>query len=374
MSTTPDEPAADPLSCCEEARRLAEAGEIDRAGELFDGVLRLGDTPYRARAALGLAVVREDVGDVNGARDADWTAIQTRDREYAPRAACHLALSHERAGDVGKAREAWLIAVDFGNPFYLPPACLALGRLADDDGDHASARYWWERVIEAGDAEHAALAADFLGHRLLERGEASAARDVLAATLRLIDRESAPGTYARLAVLLGLAHLDQAIGAFGSALDGAAEPTGTPSAVELLARILPLRDRTAEAAEVWRRGLADQRISTAVRDRLRRGFGPAEEDGEPWWEPQVEQAIMDGRLPLLAGELFGALDHMYALAALRCAGRSPDGTGDDNPLRQIVRVPSDYGWGPALHDSFADRLREAMGDDAPGLPPDWPNE
>jgi tetratricopeptide (TPR) repeat protein len=374
MSTTPDEPATDPLSCCEEARRLAEAGEIDRAGELFYGVLRLGDTPYRARAALGLAVVREDAGDVNGARDADWTAIQTRDREYAPRAACHLALSHERAGDIDRAREAWLIAVDFGNPFYLPPACLALGRLADDDGDHASARYWWELVIEAGDAEHAALAADDLGHRLLERGEASAARDVLAATLRLIDRESAHGTYARLAVLLGLAHLDQAIGAFDSALGGAAEPTGTPSAVELLARILPLRDRTAEAAEVWRRGLADQRISAAVRDRLRRGFGPAEEDGEPWWEPRVEEAIMDGRLPLLAGELFGALDHMYALAALRCADRSPDGTGDDDPLRQILRVPNDYGWGSALHESFADRLREAMGDDAPDLPPDWPNE
>jgi tetratricopeptide (TPR) repeat protein len=372
VSSGSGEAAADPSSCCAEARRLAESGELEAAGELFQRVLDSGaSAALRAHAALGLAVVRADAGDVNGARDADWVAIQTRDPEYAPRAAYHLALSHEHAGDREKAREAWLIAVDFGNPAYLAPACLALARFADEDGDAVAARRWLARVIETGEPAHAAVAAYDLGHRLLERGETARARDVLAAALRLVDRDADPRTYARLAVSLGISYLDQAIGAFGSVLDGpdgadAADPDATPLAVELLARTLPLRDRAAEATEVWRRGLDDERISASVRDRLRREFPEPETEGL-WWEPYVEEAIRTGGLPALAGELFGALDHMYALAALQYVDEPLDLLG------RIIGVPSEYDWGRGLHDSFAERLRQALGPDAPELPPTWPD-
>ncbi|WP_242909872.1 tetratricopeptide repeat protein [Actinomadura terrae] len=370
--TEPADPASatdDPARLCEEARTLAEGGSADRAALLFERVLALGDTPYRARAALGLAVVLDDAGEVARARDADRAAIATGDPEYGPRAAYHLALTHERAGEPGGAAPAWQAVVDFGNPAYLPPAHLALARIADDEGDAEAARGHWEAVVATGDPEYAPPAAHDLAQRLLERGEPAAAQRVLTAGLRLIDRAGAPYAYARLATLLGIAYLDQAIAAFAASLgdpSAPADPEVGPLATELLARTLPLRGRGAEAGEVWRRGLSDPGVAGQVRARLRRDFGADEEDADPadlWWEPVVEQSVTDGTLPALAGEAFGALDHMYALLAVRYADdpreRRPGETHE--VLGRAVDVPSDYPWGPLLHESFAERLRLAMG-------------
>ncbi|CNG10677.1 Uncharacterised protein [Mycobacterium tuberculosis] len=367
MSELPDE-TSDPAQMCEEARGLAENGEAGRAALLFEQVLAMGETPCRARAALGLAVVLDDAGEVERAREADGVAIATGDPEYGPRAAYHLALTHERAGEPERAASAWGAVVDFGNAAYLPPAHLALARIADDAGDFDAAREHWEAAVGTGDAEYGPLAAHDLAQRLLERGDPARAQRILAAGLRLIDRAAAPHAYARLAVALGISYLDQAIGAFGAAL--AAEPPDPeagPLATELLARTLPLRGRGAEAGEVWRRGLADPGIAPQVRARIRRDFG--EEDGEAdlWWEPVVEQAVSDGTLPALAGEAFGALDHMYALLAVRYAERRADGAHE--VLGGAVRVPSGYPWGPLLHESFAERFRLAMGTPVP----DWPD-
>lgn len=380
MSELPDETSVsdDPARLCEEARALAENGEGERAAALFRRVLGAGETPERARAALGLAVVLDDAGDAEGAREADRAAIATGDPEYGPRAAYHLALTHERAGEHDRAEPAWRTVVDFGNPAYLPPAHLALARIADDAGDLDAAREHWEAVIGTGDPEYGPLAAHDLAQRLLERGEPARAQRALTAGLRLVDRDTAPYAYGRLAVALGIAYLDQAIGAFGAALDaspaeGAADPDAAPLATELLARTLPLRGRGAEAREVWRRGLADPGVAGQVRARLRRDFGDDADPGDLWWEPVVEQAVSDGTLPALTGEAFGALDHMYALLAVRYAEDPPgtDGSGTRDAVGGAVRVPSDYAWGPLLHESFAERLRLATG--APALPPGWPD-
>ncbi|WP_018656228.1 tetratricopeptide repeat protein [Actinomadura flavalba] len=363
MTETPD--AAE---WCERARRLAEDGEPDRAAELFARVLGLGDGPYRARAALGLAVVLDDAGDVAGARAAGRTAIATGDPEYGARAAYHLALGHERAGERDEAAPVWRTVLEFGTPEYLPPAHLALARLADDRGDFDAAREHWEEAIGTGDAEYGTLAAHDLAQRLLERGEAARAQRVLTAGLKLIDRDAAPYAYARLAVALGIACLDQAIGAFGAALgDGPADPEVGPLATELLARTLPLRGRDEEARDAWRRGLADPGVAGQVRARLRRDFADDADTDDPadlWWEPVVERAAADGALPVLTGEAFGALDHMYALLAVRHAedpsGETP--AAAHAALTEAVRVPAAYPWGPLLEESFAERLRLALGD------------
>ncbi|WP_119730430.1 tetratricopeptide repeat protein [Thermomonospora amylolytica] len=370
MSTTPDEATADPSLLCEEARRLAEGGEPEAAARLFEQVLRMGEGPHRARAALGLAVVLDDVGDVAGARDADWIAIGTEDPEYGPRAAYHLALLHERAGERDEAARAWRTVVDFGNPGYLPPALLALAQLADEDGDFETARGWWERVIETGNPQYAPVAAHDLAQRLLERGEPARAQRVLTAALRMIDRETSPYAYARLATAIGIAYLDQAIGAFRTVLEdeeAATDPEVGPLATELLARTLPLRGRTEEAGEVWAQGLTRSAVAGQVRARLRRGFGERDEDAEiPWWEPVVESAVADGSLPALTGEVFGALDHIYALAALRhVQGPAGDPAETHQVLGEAVRVPDDYWWGGLLHESFDDRARRALGPDTP---------
>ena len=178
----------------------------------------------------------------------------------------------------------------------------------------------------------------------------------------------------------GMGYLDQAIDAFSRGCESA-DGEIVPLAIELLARTLPLRERDADAALVWQRGLEDPdpAVRTAVRTRLRRAFGgdevPPGNDGEPptWWEEFVEAAVCYGTLPLLANELFGALDQIYSLAAMPLA----QGGGRARDLREIllsaVRVPSQYAWGPELHESFRVRLREAMGASSDVLPADWPD-
>ncbi|TDC95280.1 tetratricopeptide repeat protein, partial [Actinomadura sp. 7K507] len=255
MSESAEPVADDPEQLCEEARNLAESGEAERAALLFEKVLALGGTPFRAQAALGLAVVLDDSGDVERAREADRAAIATGDAEYGPRAAYHLALTHERAGEHGEAAPAWRVVVDFGNDAYLPPAHLALARIADDAGDFGAAREHWEAVLGTGDPEYGPPAAHDLAQRLLERGDPARAQRVLTAGLKLIDRGADSYAYARLAVALGISYLDQAIGSFGAALgEEPADAEVGPLATELLARTLPLRGRAAEAGGVWRRG------------------------------------------------------------------------------------------------------------------------
>jgi len=177
----------------------------------------------------------------------------------------------------------------------------------------------------------------------------------------------------------GMGHLDQAIAAFSRGCESG-DAGVMPLAIELLARTLPLRGRDADAALVWQRGLedSDPAVSTAVRTRLRRAFGGDEapdEDGatSTWWENFVESAVLYGTLPLLTNEVFGALDQMYSLAALPLA----QGGGRARDLREIllsaIRVPSEYAWGPDLHQSFHQRLKEAMGADGDVLPANWPD-
>jgi tetratricopeptide (TPR) repeat protein len=372
MTTPPDETAASPSTRLDEARGHAEEGRLDRAAELFRAVLAAGDTSERAQAALGLAVVLEGAGDHDGAREADRVAIDTGDPEYGARAAYHLALSWDRSGDRERAREAWQIVVDFGNAAYLPPALLALAQIADEEGDAAQACEWWERVIATRDERCAPMAAHDLALRLLDWGEPARAQRALDGALEVLDRKQDPQTHARLAVNLGIAHLEQAIAAFGSVTPtDEADPEVVPLAIELLARTLPLRGRDASAQDVWRRGLADPELGEHVRARLRRTF--AADGGEHlWWEDDIEAALRAGALPVLTGEVFGALDHMYALAAMRYAeGR--EGLSEDayDLLGQLVRVPAGYPWGEALRESFTERLREAMGPHAPALPSDW---
>jgi hypothetical protein len=160
----------------------------------------------------------------------------------------------------------------------------------------------------------------------------------------------------------GIAFLEQAIAAFTQAAESGA-PDIVPLAVELLARTLPLRERDEESAEVWQHGLEhpDPAIAEAVRERLRRAFGTDEADESPWWEGFVESAVCHGTLPLLTNEVFGALDHMYALAAVPLARGGARTRELRDVLDQAVRVPTDYVWGAYLLASFRERFRDVTG-------------
>ncbi len=209
-----------------------------------------------------------------------------------------------------------------------------------------------------------------LGGRLLDQGDAAKAAEVFAVAL---DRLGAghPGR-GQLLGGLGIARLEQALGAFAEAVQ-CGDASVRPLAVELLARALPLRDRDDQAALVWQRGAADDdpQVAAAVRSRLRRAFGVDEESvPEFWWDGFVESAVCHGTLPVLASELFGALDHMYALVAVPYVRQAHEGELWQ-ALAAAVRVPSGYAWGPDLRASFRERLRDVIGADSNVLAPDW---
>jgi hypothetical protein len=164
----------------------------------------------------------------------------------------------------------------------------------------------------------------------------------------------------------GIAYLEQAIAAFGAAAEST-DPDIAPLAIELLARTLPLCERDEESALVWQHGLEHPNpvIAEAVRQRLRRSFGSDEAAGQPsWWEGFVESAVCHSSLPLLANEVFGALDHIYALNAVPLARGGARTRELRDVLAEAVRVPSGYAWGEELLASFRARFRDITGTDA----------
>jgi len=206
----------------------------------------------------------------------------------------------------------------------------------------------------------------------------------------ITDAGAADPVRARALAGLGIARLEQAIAAFREAAEFGG-PDVRPLAVELLARALPLRERDDDAAQVWRWGLEDPdpEVVAAVRARLRRGPGGPGDPGDPgdpgtvgagtgaappWWEGFLESAVCHGTLPLLAYELFAALDHMYALVAVPYARGGGSRSGElRDALGEAVRLPGGYSWGAELQESFRRRLRDAMGADSDVLPPGWPD-
>lgn len=253
----------------DEAKRLAEAGDLAGAEAILARLAGRQDDPDQAQAAVGLAVVLEQRGDREGARAAARAALATGHPEYAAQGACHLAQGFERDGRWDQARAAWQAVVGVGTPDYLPTAHMALARLAVQEGDGETAQTHLRAALATADPEVASRAAQDLAEFLLEEGEAGEAADVLMQALDTPGVAEAP----RLRVLLGLAHLDMACGQFAGAVEEGSDAGTDALAIELLARTLPLRGRDADAEAVWRYGLehADEHLSHEVRLRLDRG-------------------------------------------------------------------------------------------------------
>jgi energy-converting hydrogenase Eha subunit A len=190
-------------------------------------------------------------------------------------------------------------------------------------------------------------------------GAAVPASDTPVADVPALDAPAPDGAARRVAD--GIASLERAVAALTEAAESG-DADVAPLAIELLARTLPLCEREEEAAQVWQHGLdhPDPVIAAGVRERLRRAFGS---DEPSWWEGFVEAAVCHSTLPLLTNEVFGALDHMYALAAVPLARGGARSRELRDVLAQAVRVPTGYVWGADLLASFRARFRDLTGTD-----------
>jgi tetratricopeptide (TPR) repeat protein len=256
----------------DDARRLAESGRLDAAAEIFAELVADEQETHRAQAAVGLAVVQEQRGDMAGARAAARTALATGHPEYAAQAACHLARGFERESMLDQARAAWQAVIGVGTPAYLPAAHMALARIAVQQGDDREAEVALRAALATRDPENASLAAQHLAEYLLAEGEPGEAADVLIEALEVPEVADS----GRLRVLLGMAHLDMACGEFAVAAEGGEDTDSAALAIELLARTLPLRGRDEDAEAVWTYGLdhPDQGVAEQVRQRLHRDEPP----------------------------------------------------------------------------------------------------
>ncbi|MBB4931513.1 tetratricopeptide (TPR) repeat protein [Lipingzhangella halophila] len=373
-------------SLCAQARDLAESGHLKRAAQLYERVLEGGSEQHRGRAALGLAVVRHDLGDPRAARRADRMAIETGHPEFAPRAAYHLALMYEEEGAGDEAAEAWRAVLNFENDRYAAAAHYGLARIAEERGEPESALPYWERVLESGTPDVLPEAAHDFAGRLLARGENETATEVIVRGLEVAEHSG-------LRLLLGAVHVERAIDEFGAVVDAArpdpeggssVDPGTAGAAVEMLAKLLAMRGDPDQAEQVWEHGLTGTGSQTAgeVRSRLRRGFlEPTEDENEErgdegtatWWDPYVEAAVAQDSSAMLTGELFVALSQMYTHLAAPLAGNESRVAALHQAMADAVRTPSEYVWGRSLHDDFRARLREAAGSDTDVLPEGWPD-
>ncbi|MBB6172067.1 tetratricopeptide (TPR) repeat protein [Nocardiopsis mwathae] len=374
---------------CDQARDLAESGHLKRAAQLYTQVLDGDSHHHRPMAALGLAVVRHTLGDIGTAREAARIAVDTGHPEYAPRAAYHLALSYEEEDAAEQAEEAWHDVLAAGNDRYTPAAHYGLARIAEGRGDPETAAGHWGRVLDGPDRGLAAQAAHDYGERLLARGDVDMAAEVIRHGLAAEDHPA-------LRLLLGAVHVERAIGEFGAVVDASrddeaatGEPGTAAAAVELLARLLAVRGDTEAAERAWETGLTHRDAATAadVRARLRRGFldphadTAAEESADraaagdtvAWWDPYLEAAVAQGSTPMLAGELFYAVDRMYSRLAMPLVDDETRAAALRRTLQETVRSPGEYVWGRSLHDDFRERLRRAAGSDTDVLPEGWPD-
>ncbi|MDS1269215.1 tetratricopeptide repeat protein [Lipingzhangella sp. LS1_29] len=390
-----------PVELCAQARDLAEHGYLKRSAQVYSRALECAQGADRARAALGLAVVRHDLGQFEDAREAARIAIDTGHPEFAPRAAAHLAMSYEQRGQDAAARDVWqqVLSLDTGGR-YSPTAHYGLARIAEDAGQPDQAEAHWHQALTADDPELAAQAARECAQRRLARGELEAAEQVLREA-----RTGSPDPPLRL--LSAATHVERAIAEAEAALTEcepdpesgrSPHPDTAAAAVELLARLLALRGDTDAAVEVWQHGLdhADSAVAQAVRQRLRRGFlepdtdpdsqdptqtspqepPPGRGDPErpaPWWDDYIAAAVASESTPMLLGELFVALTRMYAPVATAHAAQETSPDALRAALAEVLRIPGDYLWGRALHDDFRERMRRAASSTTHVLPEGWPD-
>lgn len=377
----------DAAGLCDQAQDLAENGYLERAVELYRKAAAANPRPrVQARALLGLAVVLDQRGDLEAAREAAHRALATEDPRFAPRAAHHLALSLEQNGEHPEAERVWRRLLDLGGPAHRAVAHYGLARGAEERGEQGPAEEHWEAVLtlppeqEPLDDLHAVTvteAARDLAGRLLGRGLPGAA-------VAVAERGMAVSDQPALRLMRAAARLEQAIADTDAIVASAQEELTPPdagtfaAAVELLAGLLAMRGEPDASARVWQSGLGSQDPDTAeqVRHRLRRGFAASsdqvEEDSpEPWWEPCLEEATATASASALADELFAVITQMHNLLAVPLVENEARPTVLRQVMEEALRTPSGLVWGPDVHADFRRRLGEAMGG-KDVLPEGWP--
>ena len=169
----------------------AEAAELVRVGYAAAFTHRRGEIATRAflkaadsedpetadQAALSLAMVLKDQGDVPGAKEAFQRATNSANVGTAALAALWLGFLLQGEGDVPGAKEAFQKAIESGRKDAAPLANYSLGALLKDQGDAAGAKEAFQKAMYSGHAAAAALGAVGVAVMLTDEGDTTGAME-----------------------------------------------------------------------------------------------------------------------------------------------------------------------------------------------------
>ncbi|MER7012841.1 tetratricopeptide repeat protein [Saccharopolyspora sp. NPDC000359] len=143
-----------------------------------------GDTEVAGAAALRLAALRDERGDVEGALEAFDRAATVGDAAEAATANAHIGGVLAEQGKTELAKAAYARAIGSGVPEVQAEAALALGNLLRDTGDEAGAEAAYAQALAFGDEhvsvrvyqEMGAETAEMRAYRLMAEGDVDGAR------------------------------------------------------------------------------------------------------------------------------------------------------------------------------------------------------
>lgn len=134
--------------------RLAGEQRLAGAQKAYQAAIGSGDAEYGPRAAIALAELLQQAGDVPGARAAYQTAIDSGHPDMAPAAADALGMlltaNRDDLGALDAAIAAFRYAADSGHPRYARSSGWTLGMLLGLRGDLADARAAFRMSAQAG--------------------------------------------------------------------------------------------------------------------------------------------------------------------------------------------------------------------------------
>ncbi|MDA3626663.1 tetratricopeptide repeat protein [Saccharopolyspora sp. WRP15-2] len=168
--------------CLNLAHQHQALGDVEFTGQALSLVADAGHPDRQQEALLFLGALRNENGDMAGAREA-WERAASGDKPHeAAVARSSLAELLQNDGDLDGA-EQQLAEVAAGDTENAGEAALRLGVLRDERDDVDGALAAFERAASVGDRNQVALATAYRAPLLAKRGETDLAEDAYAAAI-----------------------------------------------------------------------------------------------------------------------------------------------------------------------------------------------
>ncbi len=130
---------------------MERAGEMESAARLYRIGMDSGDSIEGPQAAINLGcLLRDDLGDLGGAREAFEQAARSGHRDITPAAINNLAAVARLQGNANETELQYRQVVASEHPDYAPVAMLNLAGVLEHDGDIEGAREWYKAALATG--------------------------------------------------------------------------------------------------------------------------------------------------------------------------------------------------------------------------------